>query len=154
MWAFLIGGAIEGTLPTQIGLMTDTAYFGAYCDLTGTIPTEIGRWSDALHISLALNDFTGNIPSEIGRLTLLESLLLWGNRLAGTVPTELGMLTNLVELWLEGNDLTGIEDSIICESTEFWSIVELTADCLGDPPEIVCSCCTTCCDVDDTCEYM
>jgi hypothetical protein len=50
------------------------------------------------------------------------------------------------ELRLEFNELTGTVPQEVCDL----NLVDLVTDCGGDPPEIVCTCCTFCVPADDT----
>jgi len=43
---------------------------------------------------------------------------------------------------LQNNQLTGNLDPIICGYSR--SVDEVYADCAGDPPKIICSCCNGC----------
>ena len=56
--------------------------------LSGTIPTEIGLLSDTLsNRCFSGNTFTGTIPSELGMLTLAEGFPFHENSFTGTIPT-------------------------------------------------------------------
>jgi hypothetical protein len=64
----LDGQSYSGTIPTEIGLMTNLEY-GLYLNknsLVGTLPTQIGLLSDMLSdLVLSDNSLTGEIPSEV-----------------------------------------------------------------------------------------
>ena len=77
----LSGNSLSGTLPTQVGLLSNL----------GSCVEPCGRflWLDA-------NQISGTLPSQLGLLTNLAGTLdLSGNRLSGTVPTELAALEKL-----------------------------------------------------------
>ena len=88
------GVTVEGGKLTRI-LLRDN-------QLTGTIPPEIGNLTNLEYLFLSFNDLT-EIPAEIGNLTNLESLDLGGNELTGPIPPEIGNLTNLKYLELGGD---------------------------------------------------
>ena len=50
------------------------------------------------------------------------------------------------KLELHNNDLVGSVSEEICNrrGEGFGDIQVLTVDCLGDPPEVSCACCTNC----------
>ena len=56
-------------------------------------------------------------------------------------------MNSLEVFWLHGNDLTGSVDDVFCRADDPFAalVAELKGDCSGDPPEIICSCCSTCC---------
>lgn len=63
-----------GTLPTEIGLLTNLGDFAAWTSwLQGSIPSEIGLLSDSLSkLSLGGLNFEGPIPSSMGDLPLMR----------------------------------------------------------------------------------
>lgn len=96
---------------------------------------------------LSRNAFTGPLPSELGLLSTLEMLVLADNHLNGTVPHTLANLTSLGFLDLAWNDFTGSLD-FLCHTFNS-SKKTLRADCHDDDPDVVCSCCKTCCSNED-----
>jgi hypothetical protein len=58
-------------------------------NLNGTLPTELGLMTRATELLLDGNLFDGTIPTELGLLELLRTLRLNGNRLTGSIPSEL-----------------------------------------------------------------
>jgi len=109
-------GMVAGTLPTELGnceaLLLLQIVGNNYC---GSIPTEIGRLTNLNELFLR-GGITGSIPSEIGQLTSLKTLALFGNQLEGTLPNELGMLQNLKFFQLFKNNLSGSIPNGICNS--------------------------------------
>ena len=64
--------------------------------LDGTLPTDIGLLKDLHTLVLKANlDLRGKIPSEIGMLSELKTLRLEDTNLSGTIPTEIGLLRSL-----------------------------------------------------------
>lgn len=101
-------GSFYGTLPTQIGLLSNMQYlYFELNHLTGTIPTEIGFLSNLEVFSLWENFLTGAIPSEVGLATDLQIIALPVNNLTGTIPWELALPPNLTHVFLHNNSLTG-----------------------------------------------
>jgi len=110
-----------------------------------------------LSFSVPLHHLFSTIPSELGELSLLNNLSLDTNLLMGEVPSALGRL-DLGYFCLCNNSITGSLDTFICNKTYSSN---LEADCGGPFSEVVCSCCTNCCDdisgqcivdVNQTCE--
>jgi hypothetical protein len=84
--------------------------------------------------------------SVLGRLEALEQFLVYDNRLTASLPEVCQDLTNLEYFWFDGTNLTGSVDTIFCINP-FVSF--LRGDCLGDLPEITCTCCTSCCTAEE-----
>ena len=93
--------------------------------LTGSIPPEIGCLTNLTYLNLFYNQLT-EIPPEIGNLTSLTSLRLDSNELSGEIPSEIGNLTNLTKLGLHNNQLTGEIPQEVCDLIDnfpsWWSI--------------------------------
>ena len=96
----------------------------------------------------------------MGSLTNLKHLLLNDNELVGTIPPSLGNLYKLEALLLDGNSLGGTTE-VVCkpEMGVMHPIAVFASDCgrgnEGEPPEIDCECCTTCCfDGDTSCRDL
>jgi hypothetical protein len=110
---FFYMSELDGTLPTEIGLMTAATWMNGEWilnRLTGQLPTEIGLLTSLTFLDFAYTGLTGTIPTELGLLTALTRLRISaesGPGVTGTIPTELGLLTNLDTLTLRGNSLTG-----------------------------------------------
>jgi Leucine-rich repeat (LRR) protein len=100
------GDELFGTIPTEIGLLTEMTYFDVDDNfLTGTIPTELGKCSKLLDAELYTNWFTGSIPTEIGSLTDMTYFDVEENYLTGPIPTEFGRLAALEGTHLNDNSL-------------------------------------------------
>jgi hypothetical protein len=78
----------------------------------------------------------------MGALSDLRQLYLFSNKLSGVVPPELSQMRNLNAMGLENNDLIGEVPKDVCAIE---TLRDVWADCGGDTPEVVCTCCTTCC---------
>ena len=102
---------LNGTLPPEIGYLTELTYLGIYynLDLTGPIPPELGNLKKLTHLDIGGNyNLTGSIPPELGNLTELTTLQIDNNdNMSGPIPPELGNLTELLKLHLFNNNLTG-----------------------------------------------
>jgi len=65
---------LNGTLPTQIGLMTamESMFSFGYNSITGTLPTQIGLMTAMeSHFYLPSNSITGTLPTQIGNWDFL-----------------------------------------------------------------------------------
>lgn len=148
---YLEGNKFSGSLPTELGLVTTLEELRTYLGgtptniLTGTIPSELGMCTKLTFLHIGGARLTGTIPTEIGRLQELGGLSFHDNFLTGTVPSSIASLPTLNQLVLSDNDLVGNLDPFFCNRTS--PIISFGADCLGPQEEIVCSCCTLCCDV-------
>jgi hypothetical protein len=110
--------------------------------LSGTLTTGIGFARSLYHLYLEGNDFNGTLPTELGLVTTLEELRTYlgggaNNELTGTIPSELGLCTKLSHLHIGGAQRP---------------INIFGADCLEPGEEMVCSCCTFCCDSTSHCQ--
>ena len=65
------------------------------------------------------------------------------NQLTGRLQAELGRLWELTHFRIERNNLTGDLDGLFCVRLE--PPLYLTADCGGPDPEVICGCCSSCC---------
>jgi len=91
---------LSGSLPSQIGLLTGmVSYFDVWHNnINGTIPSQLGQLT-AMELQFAAchyASFTGAIPSELGQMTALMNIFTVGNNLlTSTIPSELGLLSLL-----------------------------------------------------------
>jgi len=124
----LVGGGLEGTLPTEIGNLAALEVLSvAENMLTGTLPTEIGNLSALHEMNFFANRLEGAIPTEIGHLQSLEFLFLFENALTGTIPAEIWKLPELIELIFTENSLTGSIPTQIGD-LEMLEIIGLTSN--------------------------
>jgi hypothetical protein len=118
--------------------------------LKGTIPDWIGELTSLQMLDLDANDLTGTIPTWVGLMRDLDHLLLNRNKLTGTLPFQMQNI-DLDVLLLDGNSFHG-NANVICESDKV-KPKYFISDCYprdGEPPEIDCRCCTTCCEDGNT----
>ena len=137
MLALHRNGKLLGTIPTEIGFLTNLQYLQlSDCDFEGRIPLqELFQLPDLEYLIMPYNRLTGTIPTTIISETFqsrnqnsnnnennnsddnddgeesvyspLNGFNVGHNRMTGTLPTELGLLRNLSYLHLFGNDFTG-----------------------------------------------
>jgi len=110
--------------------------------LGGTIPAGLCELDALRALFLDTNLFSGPIPECIGTLTDLRQLFLFSNKLTGAVPNSMGELRKLTGFGIENNNLGGHVPEGICT---IGSLNDVWADCGGQVPNILCSCCSTCC---------
>ena len=100
------------------------------------------------------NDFTGSIPTQLGSLSNVRkwSILLYDvTPLSPTFSStravlSLGYFSKEV-MFLHSNLFEGSMPSEICNLRTTGALTQLTADCAGENPAVVCpqpSCCTAC----------
>ncbi|CAB9516350.1 Leucine Rich Repeat [Seminavis robusta] len=92
---------LDEPISSQIGHLQDLeAAIFSFTDVTGTLPTEIGMLSDNLAFFLSEQmQLSGTLPTEIGMLSRVDTLLMDSNHFLGTIPTELFQLSNLQWLY-------------------------------------------------------
>lgn len=90
---------LQGSLPTEIGLLSDlTTLVVALNDkMTGTLPSEVGLLKRLQRLDIRRSSLSSTLPSEIGELEELTHLILEGAPLTGTIPIEIGNLLKLGE---------------------------------------------------------
>ncbi|CAB9520097.1 LRR receptor-like serine threonine-protein kinase [Seminavis robusta] len=100
---------LGGTISSRIGKLSKLEAFQmGGTMLSGTLPTELGLLSDSIFsIAVVGGQLEGPLPSELGLLDRLHVLVLDGNKLAGSVPPELGDASHLKWLYLSKNSFTG-----------------------------------------------
>jgi hypothetical protein len=117
------GNSLAGSIPTDIGALTDLTYFYvAQNSIGGTIPTEFGQLTNLRYLALAINRIHGTIPAEIGALAQLTVLSLRTNCLTGTLPAELTSLTDLLDFHVYVNSLTGTIAGVLSPLTTLTQI--------------------------------
>ncbi len=98
---------LTGPIPPEIGYLTALQSVTlVFNNLSGSIPREIGNLTN-ITLLLIASSLSGPIPAEIGNLAALQFLGLYSNRLSGPVPLEIGNLTALKVLNLSGSGMTG-----------------------------------------------
>eukprot|EP00934_Nitzschia_sp_Nitz4_P003981 Nitzschia sp. Nitz4//scaffold214_size40253//22877//25123//NITZ4_007589-RA/size40253-augustus-gene-0.65-mRNA-1//1//CDS//3329542105//3971//frame0 len=175
----LSANLLSGSLPSEIGNLSDLTSFDVSSNhqLGGAIPSECGNLHYVKYFELGRNQFSGPIPTTFGTMYNLVELYLDGNQLSGSLPTEIGeldfmltyihihdnpLLTGTVPSeygrmstlqWfsLYNTSLSGSLDSMFCDEND--GTPTLSADCLGETPEVECSCCYYCCSYEG-CEWM
>ena len=76
--------------------------------LQGTIPSEIGLLSNLQYFSAPGNNLQGSLPEEIyTKLPNLKSLYLYKNRLTGSISDSIGNLYDIEDFHLSHNEITG-----------------------------------------------
>ena len=113
---------VGNTIPTEIGLLTQLAYWYLHSQLTGTIPSTFGQLSALTYLYWQSSHLTGTIPSTFGSLTQLGYLDLSRNQLTGTIPSSFGSLTQLRYLDLSRNHLTGTIPSTLRGLTRLYRL--------------------------------
>jgi hypothetical protein len=115
---------------------------------TGPLPPSIFDLPDIRILYFFDNLFTGDIPQNWANSPVLRDLYLHNNTLSGRVPSiEPGELAVFTEFRIEVNAITGTMPASVCAlrgPDEDTDLVTLHSDCLDDPPEIRCDCCTQC----------
>lgn len=114
---------------------------------TGPLPPSIFDLPDIRILYFFENAFTGPIPQNWADSPVLRDLYLHNNTLTGRVPPiEPGELAVFTEFRIEFNVITGTMPASVCalRGTASPELVTLHSDCLGDPPEIRCDCCSEC----------
>jgi len=94
---------LQGTLPAEIGNLTNLTTLELHNNQLSSLPPEIGKLTNLTTLSLSENQLS-SLPSEIGKLTNLRELFLSSNRL-NSLPAEIVNLTNLTWLHLSYNRL-------------------------------------------------
>jgi len=156
---------LSGTIPKELRMLSKLNDLSLYDNMMdGTIPSELGLCQSIQVLYLDNNDLEGSIPSDLGNLMLSKRLHLYDNMLSGTIPEELGMISKLNDLSLHNNMMNGrIPSSLdnlndleilklhyntitgeVSEKKCVFSMISMTADCLGIEAKVSCSCCTEC----------
>jgi hypothetical protein len=140
-----------GTIPATIGQMTNLAEIWMNATIIGgTLPETLYTLPHLTNLNLGGSDFSGTLSELVGSLSELRFLKIQDNRFSGPLPVSLSNLTRLNYLILHGNDLTGTISTVLCnrKGTNFFDLQNLTADCAGSPPQVLCpkDCCDVCLD--------
>ena len=109
----------------------------------GSLHSEIAHMTSLQELHLFGNYFGGTLPKELGKLKKLQKIDVYANAFEGRIPSELGSLPKLKELDVHDNFFVGKVAPEICAR----KLPFLVSDCLdGKYKEIVCECCTICCE--------
>lgn len=98
------------------GIVTDLNYYGL--QLQGTLPTEIGLLADLKYIDLSQNQLQGTIPEQLYGLAKMEQLYLHHNQLGGTISNSIGNWANLTHLFLSHNQFSGTIPATMASGSE------------------------------------
>jgi hypothetical protein len=83
------GNQMEGTLPVDLGMLAELAYFSVSGNLLqGTLPPELGQLNKLTVLCAAGNEISGELPGNFTQLRVLETLALKMNVLTGSLPAE------------------------------------------------------------------
>jgi len=118
-------------------------------NLEGKLYDEFYEFTSLKDLFLNNNNLAGVIDNKIGGFRDMNILQLEFNSFGGSVPeTGLFEMERLAGLSIRGNQLTGSLESLCNARDErrdqfaSYLALNLEADCLEDPPEVICSCCT------------
>jgi len=116
VWSLVLqGNNLDGTLPTEIGLLTNLQFFYlSGNNLFGTIPTQITLLDQLVQLGLDKNQLTGGFPPSMATLGGLQILYLQNNLLTGPID-GLGTLPAVQYVWLSHNSLTGTIPNLLGE---------------------------------------
>jgi hypothetical protein len=86
--------SFSGSLPSELGLLTGLALFGAeFSSLTGEIPSQLFHLPTLGHLGLGSNFLSGSLPEATsGSSSGIDTLLAPESLLSGSLPTTLDSL--------------------------------------------------------------
>jgi len=115
---------LEGSLPTEIGLMSSLRNFkiGSNLYLTGPLPTSLCGLPEIMQLDVEGNMFTGSIPTCYGELTNLVHINIDKNELTGPLPTALCNLQMLGHFNMGTNSLTSTLPPCLGSLASIWLI--------------------------------
>ena len=146
---------LQGTIPFELGYLSHltSLQLGGNQALAGTIPTEFGQLTQLQILQLRLLDMSGTIPTELANIPTLRQFDVEDCGLEGTIPPNLGPST-LSLLSVQRNNLVGDLNASYCMRQ---TNLDVRSDCStsegGTGPEVICSCCSFCCDDKDVCDF-
>jgi len=139
---------LRGPLSAAVGGLSKLKIFRASnTQLSGTLPTELFSLTNLFTLDLSSAAFTGSLSGlPFSELTNLDAALLSDNGFTGTIPSGLEDIPYLKTLELHDNDLSGSIPEELCDrrGDGGLDLKTLSVDCLGDAPEVSCTCCTNC----------
>lgn len=98
---------MSGTIPASVGNLPDLTAFLLNGALSGTIPLTIGVWTNLQYV-VCLGRRAARCASLLSPHFLLCRILqLGGNALSGSIPDVFGNMNQLYLLDLSGNRLIG-----------------------------------------------
>ncbi len=129
---------LEGTLPEELGQLTNLTELRLEGSFSGPVPSSLSNLT--LLEELELNGgFEGEVAIDFNELTELESLSLENNHFTGLVPEAIFNLSNLTSLDLSGNAFEGpIPDGV--ENLTSLTFLHLGSNkFIGDIPDAIAS---------------
>jgi len=131
IWSLVLQGLnLVGTIPSEIGLLTNLQFFYLSGNqIGGTIPNAFSLMGELVQVGFDKNALTGGFP-DLSRLSKLQTVYLQNNKLTGpldpwakvpniqylwfsfntlqgTIPNALGEIYSLQQIGLDSNMLTG-----------------------------------------------
>eukprot|EP00934_Nitzschia_sp_Nitz4_P000788 Nitzschia sp. Nitz4//scaffold24_size164493//155438//157172//NITZ4_002354-RA/size164493-processed-gene-0.214-mRNA-1//1//CDS//3329544192//788//frame0 len=153
---------LTGLVPVELGSLTElagvliTRIFAVQLELegnslSGSLPDELWGLTKLQVLSLGQNNLSGSLPEEVGNLSEMRELRIETSGLSGELPESLGELELLESVNLHFNAFTG---SIPVELCSLETLLNITADCLGEEDaQVTCTCCSVCCNASEqSCE--
>lgn len=117
-------------------------------EIGGSIPTEIGNLQTLKELILHSNPIGGGLPTELGLLGQLGVLDVSNTEIGGVIPPEIAILPSLTTVSVQGTNIVGNLDVLFCTA----QFEDVAANCLNNR-NVICSCCSKCCDVNgENCE--
>lgn len=122
----LAGNNLSGTLPSELSEMNlmRILRFGTLLELSGTVPTELGLLTDLEDFYINDNQLTGTIPTEFASLTKLTALSFRNSMVNGTVddifctpPATVPPTTFDFEVLVF--DCSGTDPEVVCSCCTF-----------------------------------
>ncbi|KAL3799057.1 hypothetical protein ACHAW5_004062 [Stephanodiscus triporus] len=142
-------GTISGPIPSEYGKLERLLIIDMdFNEISGTLPETLYDLSAMQQLDLNDNQLTGTISTRIGELSALTFFQIDHNSFSSTIPSEMGQLSSLRIAFLSVNGFTGAMPEDVCALRNNTSppglLGVLVTDCLGNPPEVDCPCCSSC----------
>jgi hypothetical protein len=147
--AFLLGDNALTNFPSEITGLNNLRILNlSKNQVGGSIYTEIGNLKTLQELLLHSNPIGGTLPTELGVLGPLGVLDVSNTGIAGEIPLQIAILPSLTTIRVQGTNITGNLDLLFCTA----QFEDVAANCLNNP-DVLCSCCSECCDaVGENCE--